>query len=84
MSKETDVNEIKKETAVSEQGVGASKKRNDNEELTKAVKALIARVDRQYKLNVKICKWAIGVLLIIISCLISIAFYTFVDATTVG
>ena len=49
MSKETDVNENKKDTAVSEQVAGASEKRNDNEELTKAVKALIARADRQYK-----------------------------------
>ncbi len=78
MSKATDTDEIKKDTAVSEQGTGASEKRNDNEELTKAVKALIARVDRQYKLNVKICKWAIGVLLIIIPCLIVIAFYTYI------
>lgn len=47
MSKATDTDEIKKDTAVSEQGTGAPEKRNDNEELTKAVKALIARADRQ-------------------------------------
>ena len=78
MSKENDVNEIKKDTAISDQKVVAPEKRNDNEELTKAVKALMVRVDRQYKLNVKICKWAIGVLLIIIPCLIVIAFYTYI------
>ncbi len=54
MSKATDINEIKKDTAVSEQGVGSPENRTDNEELTKAVKALIARADRQYKLNKKI------------------------------
>ena len=51
MSKATDINEIKKDTAVSDQKVVAPEKRSDNEELTKAVKALIARADRQYKLN---------------------------------
>ena len=55
MSKENDMNENKKDTAVSEQKVVAPEKRTDNEELTKAVKALIARSDRQYKLNKKIC-----------------------------
>lgn len=60
MSKATDTDEIKKDTAVSEQGTGAPEKRTDNEELTKAVKALIARADRQYKLNKKICKWAVA------------------------
>ena len=54
MSKATDTDEIKKDTAVSEQGTGVPEKRTDNEELTKAVKALIARADRQYKLNKKI------------------------------
>ena len=54
MSKATDINEIKKDTAVSEQGAGLPEKRSDNEELTKAVKALIARADRQDKLNKQI------------------------------
>ena len=75
MSKETDVNEIKKGiAAVSEQVAGASEKRTDNEELTKAVKALIARADRQYKLNKKICKWAVVGFLIFMVCLSFIAF----------
>ena len=74
MSKATDIDEIKKDTAVSEQGTGASEKRNDNEELTKAVKALIARADRQYKLNKKICKWAAGFFVLMVS-LFLIALY---------
>ena len=77
MSKATDIDEIKKDTAVSEQGTGAPEKRNDNEELTKAVKALIARADRQYKLNKKICKWAVVGFLIFMVCLSFIAFYIF-------
>ena len=76
MSKETDVNEIKKDiAAVSEQGAGASEKRNDNEELTKAVKALIARADRQYKLNKKICKWAVAGFFVLMVSLFLIALY---------
>ena len=77
MSKATDIDEIKKDTAVSEQGTGAPEKRSDNEELTKAVKALIARADRQYKLNKKICKWAVVGFLIFMVCLSFIAFYIF-------
>lgn len=75
MSKETDVNENKKDTAVSEQGTGASEKRNDNEELTKAVKALIARADRHYKLNKKICKWAVAGFFVLMVSLFLIALY---------
>ena len=75
MSKETDVNENKKDTAVSEQGTGAPEKRNDNEELTKAVKALIARADRQYKLNKKICKWAVAGFFVLMVSLFLIALY---------
>lgn len=75
MSKATDTDEIKKDTAVSEQWVGASEKRSDNEELTKAVKALIARADRQYKLNKKICKWAVAGFFVLMVSLFLIALY---------
>lgn len=75
MSKETDVNEIKKDIAVFEQVAGSSEKRSDNEELTKAVKALIARSDRQYKLNKKICKWAVAGFFVLMVSLFLIALY---------
>ncbi len=75
MSKATDTDEIKKDTAVSEQGTGAPEKRTDNEELTKAVKALIARADRQYKLNKQICKWAVAGFFVLMVSLFLIALY---------
>ena len=75
MSKETDINEIKKDTAVSEQKVVAPEKRTDNEELTKAVNALIARADGQYKLNKKICKWAVAGFFVLMVSLFLIALY---------
>lgn len=75
MSKATDIDEIKKDIAVSEQKVVAPEKRTDNEELTKAVKALIARADRQYKLNKKICKWAVAGFFVLMVSLFLIALY---------
>ena len=75
MSKENDMNENKKDTAVSVQKVVAPEKRTDNEELTKAVKALIARADRQYKLNKKICKWAVAGFFVLMVSLFLIALY---------
>ena len=75
MSKATDTDEIKKDTAVSEQGTGSPEKRSDNEELTKAVKALIARADRQYKLNKKICKWTVAGFFVLMVSLFLIALY---------
>ena len=75
MSKEIDVNENKKDTAVFEQVAGSPEKRSDNEELTKAVKALIARADRQYKLNKKICNWAVAGFFVLMVSLFLIALY---------
>lgn len=41
----------------------------------RAVNALTERMDRQYKLNVKICVYATVAVLIALACLITVAFY---------